>query len=182
MGPFIAFLYGIASYVVFFVTFLYAIGFVTGIVVPKTIDTGVLVPTSEALTVNLLLMSVFAIQHSVMARRQFKQWWTKFVPKSVERSTYVLFSSLALILLCAMWRPMPTVIWRLDDPLLRMAITALSFTGFLIVLSSTFLINHFELFGLKQVYSNMRGRQTPAPGFASRCSTNWSVIRSTWAS
>jgi len=165
MGPFIAFLYGIASYVVFFVTFLYAIGFVTGIVVPKTIDTGVLVPTSEALTVNLLLMSVFAIQHSVMARRQFKQWWTKFVPKSVERSTYVLFSSLALILLCAMWRPMPTVIWRLDDPLLRMAITALSFTGFLIVLSSTFLINHFELFGLRQVTKNLSGGAMPAPQF-----------------
>src|ERR1700691_4256914 len=147
MGPFIAFLYGIASYGVFFVTFLYAIGFVTGVIVPKTIDTGVVVPTSEALVVNLLLMSVFAIQHSVMARRQFKQWWTKFVPKSVERSTYVLFSSLALILLLAMWRPMPTVIWRLDDPLFRIAMTALSFTGFFIVLSSTFLINHFELFG-----------------------------------
>lgn len=165
MGPFIAFLYGIASYVVFFVTFLYAIGFVTGVIVPKTIDTGVVVPTSEALVVDLLLMSVFAIQHSVMARRQFKQWWTKFVPKSVERSTYVLFSSLALILLCAMWRPMPTVIWRLDDPLSRMAITALSFTGFFIVLSSTFLINHFELFGLRQVTSNLNGGALPAPQF-----------------
>jgi protein-S-isoprenylcysteine O-methyltransferase Ste14 len=165
MGPFIAFLYGIASYGVFFVTFLYAIGFVTGVIVPKTIDTGVAVPTSEALVVNLLLMSVFAIQHSVMARRQFKQWWTKFVPKSVERSTYVLFSSLALILLCAMWRPMPTVIWRLDDPLLRMTVTALSFTGFFIVLSSTFLINHFELFGLHQVTSNLYGGAMPAPRF-----------------
>src|SRR5271165_3540929 len=165
MGPFIAFLYGIASYVVFFVTFLYAVGFVTGIVVPKTIDTGTVVPTSEALAVNLLLMAAFAIQHSVMARRQFKQWWTKFVPKSVERSTYVLFSSLALILLCAMWRPMPTVIWHLDDPLLRVAMTALSFTGFLIVLSSTFLINHFELFGLHQVSSNLSGRAMPAPQF-----------------
>jgi len=165
MGPFIAFLYGIASYLVFFVTFLYAVGFVTGVIVPKTIDTGVLVPASQAFTVDLLLMSVFAIQHSVMARRQFKQWWTKFVPKSVERSTYVLFSSLALILLCAMWRPMPTVIWRLDDPLLRMAITALSFTGFLIVLSSTFLINHFELFGLRQVTKNLSGGAMPAPQF-----------------
>ena len=165
MGPFIAFFYGIASYVVFFVTFLYAIGFVTGVIVPKTIDTGVIVPTSEALAVDLLLMSVFAIQHSVMARRQFKQWWTKFVPKSVERSTYVLFSSLALILLCAMWRPMPTVIWRLDNPQLRMATTALSFMGFLIVLSSTFLINHFELFGLHQVTSNLNGAAMPVPRF-----------------
>ena len=165
MGPFIAFLYGIASYVVFFVTFLYAIGFVTGVIVPKTIDTGMVVPTYQALAVNLLLMSAFAIQHSVMARRQFKQWWTKFVPKSVERSTYVLFSSLALILLCAMWRPMPTVIWRLDDPLFRMAMTALSFIGFMIVLSSTFLINHFELFGLHQVTSNLNGRAMPMPRF-----------------
>jgi methanethiol S-methyltransferase len=165
MGPLIAFLYGIASYVVFFATFLYAVGFVTGLIVPKTIDTGVVVPTSEALGVDLLLMSVFAIQHSVMARRQFKQWWTRFVPKSVERSTYVLFSSLALILLCAMWRPIPTVIWRLDDPLARMAMTVLSFTGFLIVLSSTFLINHFELFGLHQVTSNLNGRPIPTPRF-----------------
>ena len=100
-----------------------------------------------------------------MARRQFKQWWTRFVPKSVERSTYVLFSSLALILLCAMWRPMPTVIWRIDDPLLRIAMTALSFMGFLIVLSSTFLINHFELFGLHQVTSNLNGHAMPAPRF-----------------
>lgn len=165
MGPLIAFLYGIASYVVFFATFLYAVGFVTGLIVPKTIDTGVVVPTPEALGVDLLLMSVFAIQHSVMARRQFKQWWTKFVPKSVERSTYVLFSSLALILLCAMWRPLPAVVWRLDDPLARMAMTVLSFTGFLIVLSSTFLINHFELFGLHQVTSNLNGRPIPAPRF-----------------
>jgi protein-S-isoprenylcysteine O-methyltransferase Ste14 len=165
MGPFIAFLYGITSYVVFFVTFLYAVGFVTGVGVPKTIDTGVTAPTVDALVIDLLLMTVFAVQHSVMARRRFKQWWTQFVPKSVERSTYVLFSSLALILLCALWRPMPTVIWRLDDPVFRIAMTALSFTGFLIVLSSTFLINHFELFGLHQVTSNLNGRPIPVPRF-----------------
>jgi protein-S-isoprenylcysteine O-methyltransferase Ste14 len=165
MGPFIAFLYGIASYIVFFVTFLYAVGFVTGVIVPKTIDTGALAPTREALLVNLLLMTVFALQHSVMARRQFKQWWTRFVPKSVERSTYVLCSSLALILLCAMWRPMPTEIWHIEDPLFRIALTALSYMGFLIVLSSTFLINHFELFGLHQVTSNLNGHPMPAPRF-----------------
>jgi protein-S-isoprenylcysteine O-methyltransferase Ste14 len=142
MGAFIAFFYGIASYLVFFVTFLYAVGFVTGVVVPKTIDTGAVVPTSEAMAINLLLMSVFAIQHSVMARKQFKQWWTKFVPKSVERSTYVLFSSLALILLFVEWRPMPTLFWHVNNPQIGMALTALSFIGFLIVLSSTFLINH----------------------------------------
>jgi protein-S-isoprenylcysteine O-methyltransferase Ste14 len=165
MGAFIAFLYGIASYLVFFVTFLYAVGFVTGVVVPKTLDTGAVVPTSEALAINLLLMSIFAIQHSVMARKQFKQWWTKFVPKSVERSTYVLFSSLALILLIAEWRPMPAVLWHVNDPQIAMALTALSFVGFLIVLSSTFLINHFELFGLHQVANHLAGNPMPVPRF-----------------
>src|SRR6202171_656464 len=162
MGRIIAFLYGIASYVVFFVTFLYAIGFVSGMVVPKTIDTGTSVPTAEAFVVNLLLMSVFAIQHSMMARKQFKQWWTQFVPKSVERSTYVLFSSLALILLFWQWRPMPTVVWHIDNPQIAMAVVALSFAGWLIVLTRTFLINHFELFGLHQVASNLAGRSMPA--------------------
>ncbi len=165
MGAFIAFLYGIASYLVFFLTFLYTIGFVTGIAVPKTIDSGSVVPASEALGINLLLMSIFAIQHSVMARKQFKIWWSKFVPKPVERSTYVLFSSLALILLCSEWRPMPTVLWQIDDPRIALAVTALSFTGFLIVLSSTFLINHFELFGLHQVTNNFVGNPMPAPRF-----------------
>lgn len=165
MGALVAFLYGIASYLVFFVTFLYAIGFVTGVLVPKTIDTGTVVPISEALGINLLLMSIFAVQHSVMARKQFKRWWTKFVPKSVERSTYVLFSSLALILVCSEWRPMPTVVWDIDDPQIAMAVTALSFIGFLIVLSSTFLINHFELFGLHQVTNNFAGNPMPVPRF-----------------
>ena len=112
MSRLISFLYGLASYAIFFVTFLYAIGFVCGLVVPKTIDTGAVVPTAEALIVNLLLMSVFAIQHSVMARKQFKQWWTQFVPAPIERSTYVLFTSLALILLFWQWRPMPTPVWQ----------------------------------------------------------------------
>jgi len=165
MGAFIAFIYGVASYLVFFVTFLYAVGFVTGIGVPKTIDTGAIVPTAEALIVNILLMSLFAIQHSVMARKQFKQWWTKFVPKSVERSTYVLFSSLALIVLFIEWRPMPAAIWQIEDPQFRIAVTGLSFVGFLIVLSSTFLINHFELFGLHQVANNLNGTAMPVPRF-----------------
>ena len=165
MSRFIAFLYGLASYVVFFVTFLYAIGFVSGLVVPKTIDTGTVVPIAEALIVNLLLMSLFAIQHSVMARKQFKQWWTQFVPKSVERSTYVLFASLALLLLFWQWRPVPTVVWRIDNPLIAMAVIGLSLAGWLIVLTSTFLINHFELFGLHQVTNNLAGHPMPVPGF-----------------
>src|SRR5271154_2024343 len=160
-----AFLYGIVAYLVFFGTFLYAIGFVTGLVVPKTIDTGTVVPTMEALIVNILLMSLFAVQHSVMARRQFKAWWTQFVPKSVERSTYVLFASLALILLFWQWRPMPTVVWQVTEPTAAIVITGLSFVGWLLVLTSTFLINHFELFGLHQVANNLAGRSMPAPRF-----------------
>jgi len=165
MSRFIAFLYGLAAYAVFFVTFLYAIGFVENLMVPKSIDSGVIVPLTEALIVNVLLMSVFAIQHSVMARRQFKEWWTKFVPKSVERSTYVLLASLALVLLFWQWRPIPTVIWQVTDPNIAMAIMGLSFVGWLLVLASTFLINHFELFGLHQVVNNLAGRGMPTAKF-----------------
>jgi methanethiol S-methyltransferase len=165
MSRFIAFLYGLVAYLVFFVTFLYAIGFVSGLVVPKTIDTGTVVPLAEALVVNVLLMSLFAVQHSVMARRQFKQWWTQYVPKSVERSTYVLFASLALVLLFWQWRPIPNIVWQVADPQIAVAITGLSFVGWLLVLTSTFLINHFELFGLHQVAINLAGRSMPEPRF-----------------
>jgi protein-S-isoprenylcysteine O-methyltransferase Ste14 len=165
MGRFIALLYGIAAYVLFFITILYAIGFVSGLAVPKTIDSGAVVATAEALVINLLLMCVFAIQHSVMARKPFKEWWTQFVPKSVERSTYVLFSSLALVLLFWQWRPMPTVVWHIDNPQIAVIVIAISLIGWLIVLTSTFLINHFELFGLHQVTSNLTGRNMPAPRF-----------------
>jgi methanethiol S-methyltransferase len=165
MSRFIAFLYGLAAYLVFFFTFLYAIGFVTGLVVPKTIDTGAVVPLAEALIVNVLLMSFFAVQHSLMARKQFKQWWTQYVPKSVERSTYVLLASLALILLFWQWRPIPNVVWQVADPQIAVAITALSFVGWLLVLTSTFLINHFELFGLHQVANNLVGRAMPEVRF-----------------
>ncbi len=165
MGRLIALLYGLAAYLVFFFAFLYAIGFVEGLWVPKTIDTGTVVPTTEALIVNLLLMSLFAVQHSVMARRQFKEWWTQYVPKSVERSTYVLFASLALVLLFWQWRPMPDVMWQVADPSTAMAITGLSFVGWLLVLTSTFLINHFELFGVHQVVNNLAGRSMSEPRF-----------------
>ncbi len=165
VGRISAFLYGILAYVVFLVTFLYAIGFVEDLVVPKTIDGGTAAPTAQALIVNLVLMSIFAIQHSVMARPQFKQWWTTFVPRSVERATYVLLASLALALLIWQWQPMPAVVWQIGDPRLAMAVTGLSFVGWLIVLTSTFLINHFELFGLHQVANNLTGRPMPALRF-----------------
>ena len=162
---FIGFVYGVAAYAIFLASFLYAVGFVEGLVVPKTIDTGAVVPLTEALVVNLLLLSLFAVQHSVMARRQFKDWWTQYVPKSVERSTYVLISSLVLALLCWQWRPIPTVLWQIHNPQIAMAVIGLSFAGFLILLTSTFLINHFELFGLHQVANNLAGRTMPAPRF-----------------
>jgi protein-S-isoprenylcysteine O-methyltransferase Ste14 len=165
MGKLIALLYGLAAYLVFFLTFLYAIGFVEGLWVPKTIDTGTVVPMIEALIVNILLMSLFAVQHSVMARRQFKEWWTQYVPKSVERSTYVLFASLALVVLFWQWRPMPDVMWQIVDPSTAMAITGLSFVGWFLVLTSTFLINHFELFGVHQVVNNLAGRSMSEPRF-----------------
>jgi len=123
------------------------------------------VPLAEALVVNLLLMSVFAIQHSVMARKPFKRWWTRFVPASVERSTYVLFASLALVLLFWQWRPIPALVWQIADPQIAMAVTGLSLAGWVIVFTSTFLINHFELFGLHQVANNLAGRSMPLPRF-----------------
>jgi protein-S-isoprenylcysteine O-methyltransferase Ste14 len=165
MGRFLSFLYGLAAYLVFFVTILYAIGFVTGLFVPKTIDTGTVVPLAEALVVNLLLMALFAVQHSVMARKQFKQWWTQYIPHSVERSTYVLFASLALLLLFWQWRPIPAVIWQINNPQLALAITGLSMVGWVLVFLSTFLINHFELFGLHQVANNLAGRPMPPVRF-----------------
>jgi protein-S-isoprenylcysteine O-methyltransferase Ste14 len=165
MGRLLGFLYGLIAYLVFFGTILYAIGFVTGLFVPKTIDTGTVVPLAEALVVNLLLMALFAVQHSVMARKQFKEWWTQYIPHSVERSTYVLLASLALILLFWQWRPIPAVLWQINDPQLALAVTAVSMVGWVLVFLSTFLINHFELFGLHQVANNLAGRPMPQVRF-----------------
>jgi protein-S-isoprenylcysteine O-methyltransferase Ste14 len=160
MARILAFLYGVAAYVLFLGTFLYSIGFVTGLPVPKTVG-----PVLEAFIVNLLLMSLFAIQHSVMARESFKRWSTRLVSPAIERSTFVLCASLALALLLWQWRPIPTIIWQVTDPTAAMALTGLSLFGWLIVLISTFLINHFELFGLHQVINNLVGREMGAPRF-----------------
>ena len=175
MSRFFAFLYGLAAYLVFFVTFLYAIGFVAGVGVPKAIDDGAVVPLTEALVIDILLMSVFAIQHSVMARHQFKRWWTTIVAPAIERSTYVLFTSLALALLFWQWRPIPALVWQTTDPQVATAALALSFVGWFMVLTSTFLINHFELFGLYQVASNLAGRSMYAPRF--RTPLYYQVVR-----
>ena len=162
---FIAFLYGMASYLVFFVTILYAIGFVMGLVVPKTIDTGTDTPAAEAIIINLLLMSLFAVQHSVMARQGFKAWWTRYVPKPIERSTYVLAASACLLLLFWQWRPIPLVVWQVVDPDLAAAVAVLSLVGWVLVFTSTFIINHFELFGLSQVAHHLVDKEVPAPRF-----------------
>ena len=165
MPGIIALLYGAVCYLMFFATVLYSTGFVGNLVVPKSIDSGPVVPMMEALIVNALLLGVFAIQHSVMARPGFKRWWTKFIPVAIERSTYVLFSNLALILLFWQWRAMPGVVWSVDQVVARQVLWALFWIGWLVVLVSTFLISHFELFGLRQVWMHFRGQEFTAVGF-----------------
>jgi protein-S-isoprenylcysteine O-methyltransferase Ste14 len=157
-------IYGALCYILFFLTFLYAIGFVGNIAVPKSIDTGVTGPVTPALIVDIVLLGVFAVQHSVMARPQFKRWWTRAVPPAAERSTYVLLSSLALILLYWAWLPLPGTIWSLSGAGATV-MTILFWLGWVIVLVSTFLINHFDLFGLQQVYAHWQGRAAQSPSF-----------------
>jgi protein-S-isoprenylcysteine O-methyltransferase Ste14 len=159
------FLYGLVVYLIFFATFLYAIGFVTRLVVPKHLDSGPVVPLSEALLVNLSLLTLFAVQHSGMARRAFKSWLTRIVPAPMERSTYVLATSLVLILMFWQWRPIPTVVWQVPWPELAVAVQVVSIAGIALVLVATFLINHFELFGLHQVFNNLIGRKAPEARF-----------------
>ena len=166
MAGMFAVLYGVASYGVFFFTILYAIGFVANLVVPKSIDIGGSGgPLAESLAINVALLGLFAVQHSVMAREGFKRAWTKLVPKSVERSTYVLFASLVLLLLFWQWRPIQTPVWTTTDPTSVAVLHIVSWFGWALLFASTFMISHFELFGLTQVFARMMGRELPKPRF-----------------
>jgi protein-S-isoprenylcysteine O-methyltransferase Ste14 len=153
-----AFLYGVLCYGAFLASFLYAIGFLGGFGVSKSIDSGSREGTGSAVSVDVGLLAIFALQHSVMARPWFKRAWTRIVPEPVERSTYVLLSSLALLLLFWQWRPIGGVIWQVEGAIGRTVIYALYAAGLIIVLVSTFLINHFDLFGLRQTYLYLAGR------------------------
>jgi protein-S-isoprenylcysteine O-methyltransferase Ste14 len=170
LGRILTFVYGVVSYAIFFGTFLYAIGFVGNLVVPKTMDSGATGSIGLALAVDLALLLAFAAQHSIMARPAFKRAWTRIVPEPAERSTYVLASSLALILLFWKWQPIGGIVWDVQSPSIRIALQATCAAGWLTVLVSTFLINHFDLFGLRQVWLHLIGRpythlsfRTPGP-------------------
>ncbi len=174
MGGLVALLYGVISYAIFFASFLYAIVFVGNIghvpgfpelVIPKTIDSGAAGAPLESALVDAILLSIFAVQHSLMARTGFKRISRPLVPPSVERSTYVLLSSLALALIYWQWQPLPEAVWTVTNPLAVLALTTLFWAGWGIVLVSTFLLNHFELFGLRQVWARMRGETVPEAQF-----------------
>jgi protein-S-isoprenylcysteine O-methyltransferase Ste14 len=160
-------LYGAIAYVVFLASFLYAIAWLANVLVPKTIDSGAAAPLGEAILVNLALLTAFAVQHSVMARPGFKRWWTRLVPPPVERATFVLFASLLLFAICLGWRPMPANVWQLEGAA-AVAMWTLCAAGWLVVLLSTFMINHFELFGLRQVWLHARGSAYSAPHYVER--------------
>lgn len=158
-------LYGVFSYLVFLASFLYAIAFVGNFPGLKSIDSGAPEPTGRAMVIDVVLLASFAIQHSVMARQPFKRAWTKIIPDAAERSTYVLLASLLLFLLYWQWRSLPTTVWQITSMPATIVAYVLFWSGWLIVLVSTFMIDHFDLFGLKQVYSQFQQRQYRPPEF-----------------
>jgi protein-S-isoprenylcysteine O-methyltransferase Ste14 len=166
-------LYSACVYVLFLGVFLYAIAFVEGVAVPKTIDSGATGPLASSLLINTGLLALFAVQHSAMARPGFKRWWTRFVPPSAERSTYVLLASLALALLLWQWRPLPALVWSIDDPVLSLMVRIVSWSGWALLLLSTFLISHFHLFGLSQGMASVLKLRPPTQEFVTPLFYRW---------
>jgi methanethiol S-methyltransferase len=165
-GAAVGFLYGALSYAFFLGTFVYTIGFVAGVpFLPKTIDTGPYAPPLVAVLINVALLGLFAVQHSVMARPAFKRWWTQIVPQPLERSTYVLAATLMVALLVWQWRPITDTVWHVSNPTAQIALWVIAAIGWAILLTATFLINHFELFGLNQTFNAMMGRTFTPPEF-----------------
>jgi protein-S-isoprenylcysteine O-methyltransferase Ste14 len=165
MKRYLIFGYGVLSYALFFASFIYAIGFIGNVGVPKSIDSEALFPLGTSLLINLGLLSLFAVQHSVMARPAFKRWLTKFIPAQAERSTYVLLSTLCMALLMWQWAPLGGVVWNITNSWGATAMTVLYFASWALLLYATFLINHFDLFGLRQVMNAMQKKTTPQLAF-----------------
>lgn len=161
----VALLYGGLSYLVFFGVFLYLVGFVTDVAVPRTVDRALHAPVAQAVLIDLGLLLLFALQHSVMARPAFKRWWTRFVPEPIERSTYVLLSSAVFVLMYWQWRSIDVTVWQVDSAPARIAVYSAAGVGWLIALASTFMIDHFELFGLRQVLHNLLSKPIVEKGF-----------------
>ncbi|MCC6695577.1 MAG: isoprenylcysteine carboxylmethyltransferase family protein [Candidatus Hydrogenedentes bacterium] len=158
-GRIIVFLYGTLCYIMFLGVFLYAIGFIGNIMVPNSLDAEPRLSFWTALAINVALLAVFALQHSIMARKSFKKWWTRYVPKAAERSTYVLFTNVALALMFWQWQPMGGTVWAIEHPAGKAIMYGVFAFGWLIVLASTFMINHFDLFGMRQVWLHLRGKE-----------------------
>jgi len=159
------FVYGLIGYLSFLGTFLYAIAFVGGFGIPRTLDSQPVMPTAPAIAIDLGLLALFAVQHSVMARPWFKRWWTKFVPEAAERSTYVLFSSVAMVAIFAFWQPIGGVVWQVQNPTAKAAILSSFAFGWALVFVASLLINHFDLFGMRQVWLYLRGVEYTHPEF-----------------
>ena len=174
MNRYFAITYGAISYVFFLAVFVYAIGFVGGLT-PRSVDNAIAAPVGLAVAVDVVLLTLFAVQHSVMARPAFKRWWTRFVPQPIERSTYVLFASLVLALLLWQWRAIPAVVWDVEWQPACLAVWTLFWLGWGVVLASTFMISHFELFGLRQVFAVWRSRPQAVTGF--RTTLFYRVVR-----
>src|ERR1700684_2720739 len=173
MRKLLAALYSALAYVFFLGVFLYAIGFVENVLVPKSIDSGTGDSVAGSLLIDAGLLVLFAVQHSVMARPGFKRLWTHIVPSEIERSTFVLFASLVLALVCWQWRPLPQSVWSIEDPIAVKVLLIVSWSGWGVLLLSTFLLSHFHLFGLSQGFARLLGRNLPDPAFGTPFLYRW---------